>query len=321
MAMTKSKHVMKKSNLLISLLLLVWSSTSTCQDEKSLDIKGRWDITMNIDGEQMPSWLEVSKSGHETLIGRFVYAFGSARPIAEVKQTAEGAYTFSIPRQWEPEGQDMEFSFIPDGEGIKGTMVYVDGKTHNWTGVRQPKRAYTSTPSWGEPIKLFNKKDLSGWATDGDVQWMVKDGILVNPEAGVNLTTEETFDDFKLHVEFRYPEGSNSGLYLRGRYEVQIEDGYGHDPSSILFGGIYGFLTPNAMAAKPAGEWQTYDITLIGNRVSIEANGMKIINDQIIPGITGGAIDSHEGEPGPIFLQGDHGPVEFRSIVLTPREN
>jgi len=119
--------------------------------------------------------------------------------------------------------------------------------------------------------------DSSGWATDGDVQWMVKDGILVNPEAGVNLTTEETFDDFKLHVEFRYPEGSNSGLYLRGRYEVQIEDGYGHDPSSILFGGIYGFLTPNAMAAKPAGEWQTYDITLIGNRVSIEANGMKII--------------------------------------------
>jgi len=130
--------------------------------------------------------------------------------------------------------------------------------------------------------------------------------------------TDQKFDDFKLHIEFRIPAGSNSGVYLRGRYEVQVEDDYGKEPSSHLLGGVYGFLTPNAMAAKPAGEWNTYDITLIGRKVTVIANGKKIICDQIIPGITGGALDSKEGEPGPIFLQGDHGPVEYRNITITP---
>jgi hypothetical protein len=132
--------------------------------------------------------------------------------------------------------------------------------------------------------------------------------------------SEEQFTDFKLHIEARYPEQSNSGIYLRGRYEVQIEDSYGKEPSSILFGGIYGFLTPNEIAALKAGEWQVFDITLVGRRVSIVANGKAVISDQIIPGITGGAIDSNEGNPGPLMLQGDHGIVEFRNITIqTPK--
>lgn len=310
---------MKKSNLLLSALLLIWSTVSTCQDKTEIDIKGRWDITMDIDGKASPSWLEVTKSGHETLVGRFVFAFGSARPVSEVKKMADGQYAFTIPRQWEPEGQDMVFEFRPDADGLSGTMVYTDGKVHTWTAVRQPNLPYVADAKWGTPIELFNKEDFSGWHTEGDNQWIIKDGILINPEAGANLITDEKFQDFKLHVEFRYPEGSNSGIYLRGRYEVQIEDGQGKAPSNIHFGGVYGFLTPNVMAAKAPGEWQSYDITLMGNRVSIVANGQSIITDQIIPGITGGAIDSHEGMPGPLFIQGDHGPVEFRSFVLTPR--
>jgi Domain of Unknown Function (DUF1080). len=119
-----------------------------------------------------------------------------------------------------------------------------------------------------------------------------------------------------LHLEVRYPQESNSGIYLRGRYEVQVEDSFGKDPNSILFGAVYGFLTPNQMAAKPAGEWQVFDITLIGRRVTIIANDKIIINDQIIPGITGGALDSNEGAPGPIMLQGDHGKVEYRNITI-----
>jgi hypothetical protein len=107
-------------------------------------------------------------------------------------------------------------------------------------------------------------------------------------------------------------------VYLRGRYEVQVEDNKGLEPSSTYFGGIYGFLTPNEMVAKSPGEWQSYDITLIGRRVTVVANGKTIINDQIIPGITGGAIDSKEGNPGPIYLQGDHGPIEYRNMKLTP---
>jgi len=142
------------------------------------------------------------------------------------------------------------------------------------------------------------------------------EGILENPSSGVNLITVDAYEDFKLHIEFRYPKGSNSGVYLRGRYEVQIEDNYGKEPTSTLFGGIYGFLTPNEMAALPAGEWQSFDITLVGRRVSVVANGKKIITDQIIPGITGGALDSKEGLPGPLMLQGDHGPVEYRNISI-----
>jgi hypothetical protein len=85
-----------------------------------------------------------------------------------------------------------------------------------------------------------------------------------------------------------------------------------------LFSGVYGFLTPNTMAAKKPGEWQSFDITLVGRLVTVVANGKPVIIEQNIPGITGGALDSREAEPGPIMLQGDHGPIEYRNIILTP---
>ena len=127
--------------------------------------------------------------------------------------------------------------------------------------------------------------------------------------------------DFKLHIEFRYPEHSNSGVYLRGRYEVQVEDSYGKQPGSVYLGGVYGFLTPSENVARKAGEWQSYDITLVGRRVTVEANGKTIIHNQIIPGITGGAINSKEATPGPLLLQGDHGPVEYRNITISTPVN
>jgi hypothetical protein len=122
--------------------------------------------------------------------------------------------------------------------------------------------------------------------------------------------------DFKLHIEFRYPKGSNSGVYLRGRYEVQIEDLEGAEPPSDVIGAVYGFLPPNASASKGPGEWQTYDITLVGRLVTVVFNGQTVICRSEIPGITGGALDSREGEPGPIYLQGDHGPIEYRNITI-----
>ena len=171
----------------------------------------------------------------------------------------------------------------------------------------------------GKPITLFNGKDLKGWhPQNSNNQWVAEGGILKSPKPGTNIITDQKFDDFKLHIEFRYPEGGNTGVYLRGRYEVQVEDSKGKEPASIYLGGVYGFLTPNENVAKAPGEWQTYDITLIGRRVTIVANGKAIITDQIIPGITGGAIDSKEGEPGPIMLQGDHKPADYRNIVITP---
>ncbi len=311
-------HLLKKyARFVLILAFMVMSIPILAQ--KVSPIEGRWDLEMDFKGNKVPSWLEIRYSGHETLLGRFVFAFGSARPIAEVKLIGEDQFTFHIPRQWEPEGGDMIFHGKLENDALSGTMIYTDGSIANWTGTRAPRLEATVDPKWGKPIELFNGKDLTGWHVDREKnQWQAVDGILVNPESGSNLITDEKFQDFKLHIEFQYPEGSNSGIYLRGRYEVQIEDNHGYVPMDIYFGGIYGFLEPNQNAAKPAGEWQTYDITLIGRKVTVVANGKTVISDSTIPGITGGALDSKEGEPGPLMIQGDHGPIKFRNIVLTP---
>jgi len=206
-----------------------------------------------------------------------------------------------------------------DGDHLSGTMNDNAGNKLTFTANRAPLLHRTSEPKWGSPITLFNGKDLTGWKPTGATnQWQAVDGILTSPKSGSNLVTTATFTDFKLHIEFRYPKGSNSGVYLRGRYEVQVEDTAGEEPASDHLGGIYGFLTPNQDAAKPAGQWQSFDVVLVGRIVTVTLNGKTIISEQIIPGITGGALDSDEGAPGPIYLQGDHGPIEYRNIILTP---
>ena len=307
-----------RSKLCLVALSVLLAIPTMAYSQQINPIEGRWDMVISQDGKDLPSWLEIRHSGTRTLVGRFVYAMGSARPISEIKMKG-GKFTFSIPPQWEEGDRNMEFTGELDGNALKGTMLYTNGKTYGWTAVRAPKLEHTKNPKWGKARKLFNGKDLTGWHAMGENQWIVESGVLKSPKSGSNLVSDEKFEDFKLHIEFRYPQGSNSGIYLRGRYEVQIMDSKGAAPSDVEFGGIYGFLEPNEMAAKAAGEWQEYDITLIGRRVTIVANGITVINDQIIPGITGGALDSNEGEPGPFLIQGDHGPIEYRNIVVTPR--
>lgn len=310
----------RKLSLRLFLLTLLFGVSLQISAQDISPLEGRWDLEMDFAGKTAPSWLEIRHSGTATLIGRFVFAFGSARPIAEVKTYGDNKFTFSIPNQWEPKGSDMIFNGeLNDGE-LSGTMIYTDGSVVNWTGVKAPMLAYTDNPKWDKPINVFNGKDTSGWHVDGEKnQWIVKDGVLTSPESGSNLISDQKFQDFKLHAEFRYPKGSNSGIYLRGRYEVQIEDASKDlKPMDIYIGGVYGFLEPNINAVKGADEWQTYDITLIGRRVTVVLNGKTVINDATIPGITGGALDSKEGEPGPFMIQGDHGPIEFRSFVVTP---
>ena len=165
-------------------------------------------------------------------------------------------------------------------------------------------------------MPLLNGKDLTGWRAIGANEWEVANGVLRNKKSGGNLVTEQKFDDFKLHAEVRYPAGGNSGIYLRGRYEVQIADSDETEPSYGSLGAVYGFLAPSEMAALKPGEWQTFDITLVGRMVTIVLNGKTIISNREIPGITGAALDSNEGTPGPLLLQGDHGPIEYRNMTL-----
>ena len=315
----KSHYFFPAIFLLLAAISNVKANGNTKSNADSISIEGRWDITVDMDGKPVPSWLEVHHSGFHTLVGRFVGGGGSARPISKVNYSG-GKMNFSIPPQWERSDNDLVVDgTVADVNNMSGTMVTPDGKTYNWKAVRAPSLKRSKDPVWGTPIKLFNGKDMSGWHITGEKnQWVVENGVMKSPHSGSNLVSDRKFNDFKLHIEFRYPKESNSGVYLRGRYEIQVEDSKGKEASVDYLGAIYGFIIPKEQMAKAAGEWQSYDVTLIGRRVTLIVNGKQVITDQEIPGITGGALDSNEGEPGPLQIQGDHGPVEYRNIIITP---
>ena len=179
--------------MMAATVLLLWTgNVLQAQDENPLE--GKWDLVIEKDGTQLPSWLEITHSGTNTLVGRFVYAFGSARPISEVVVNND-VFSFVIPKQWEPEGTDMTFTGALDGEGLKGTMIYTDGQPYSWTAVRAPKLDYVAKAKWGKTKELFNGKDLSGWKAMGENQWLVEDGILSSPR------TLNYMQNLKCHLE------------------------------------------------------------------------------------------------------------------------
>ena len=327
--------IFRNTLLVLALTFIIHASPLAQSSQDHSELLGRWDLTITIEDEEkeelglfrhglmdedgFPGWLEVKKSGFSTLVGYYVGYEGSARPISEIHYSEEeDKYHFTIPPQW-MDIDDIYFEFTLEDDKLTGYQV-LDGHKLHWTGVRAPDLSREEPPVWGNPKNLLDN-NLSRWIIPENNEFRMEDGVLVNKEAGGNLVTKEKFDDFKLSVEFRYPEGSNSGIYLRGRHEVQIQDHYGEDVDEVSIGGIYGFIEPAVNAAKKPGEWQTYEITLVGRHVTIVHNGIEVISNRPIPGITGGSLDSNEGEPGPIMLQGDHGPVEFRKVVITPAVN
>ena len=300
-----------------ALLAVVLPAQPASRPSPNDALVGRWDITIAGPDRPLPSWLEVRPSGNGYLVGQFVGVVGSARPIAHV-EFSDGVMRFSIPPQWEQGKADLQVEGRVQDEKLAGTMTFPDGTRRDWTAKRAPSLRRDATPKWGAPIRLFNGTDLTGWHALGTNQWRAVNGVLQSPKSGANIVTDRTFTDYRLHLEFRYPKGSNSGVYQRGRYEVQIEDSLTTDPQNDLLGGIYGFIAPSEVAAKKPGEWQTYDITLVGRMITVVANGKMVVCNREIPGITGGALDSNEGEPGPLLLQGDHGPIEYRNITIRP---
>lgn len=320
----------------MAMLLTMFSETKAQSNVPGSEIIGKWDITVTIEDEAMenlglfrhglyaddegfPAWLEVKLSGFSTLVGQFVGYEGSARPVSEVKYDAEDeTYSFSIPPQWMNIDEDLYFEMTIDNGVLTGYFI-LDGNRLNFTGVRAPSLTRENPPVWGSPKNLLDD-NLSSWIIPNNNQFRMVDGILVNEDVGGNMVTKEVFDDFKLSVEFKLPEGSNSGIYLRGRYELQIED-IESDVSEISIGGIYGFIAPAVDVPRSADEWQTFEVTLVGRHVTVVHNGIEVISNRPIPGITGGSLNSNEGEPGPIMIQGDHGPIEFRKFTITPAMN
>lgn len=315
---------MRKSLAVLCLALSSTHMISASGSHRSLipdgKIVGRWDATIQeASGGEYPSWFEVTGEPGK-LTGRFVGRVGSQRPIKTI-EFANGHLTFSLPIQYERHKSDLKFEANLVGERLEGTTFDPSGATLKWTAGRAPKFDRKYTPRWDKPISLFNGRDLAGWKVrDANKagSWRVADALMENTPHGTDVITEQKFTDFKLHVEFKMVEKSNSGVYLRGRYEVQIEDNFGQEPESHRIGGVYGFITPSSNPARKAGEWQSFDITLIGRKVTVVFNDKLIIDNVEIPGITGGALDCNEGEAGPIMLQGDHEKIYYRNIVITP---
>ena len=302
----------------VSLLFGVGSTANAASDE---DFVGRWDLTVQ-DKKELPSWLELSQS-NGVLRAVFVGRWGNARLLPAVA-IREGKLSFRSPKEEEGSKNDLIFvGEILKNRRLAGVAQGPDGTMWTWSGERAPALQKRAHYAWEKPIQLFNGHDTAGWTFDNPSKassWKVVDGTLVNQSAGSNIATKDKFQDFKLHIEVNCPSNANSGIYLRGRYEVQVEDDSIPEPPSHHMGAVYGWLAPTPEQPRRPGTWQTFDITLLGRTVTVVQNGQTIIDSKEIPGITGGAIDSHEGLPGPIYLQGDHGGIAYRNIVLTPAE-
>jgi hypothetical protein len=281
-------------------------------------VLGAWDITVHHPDGAYPSWLEIRLRTESELAARFVGRFGSVRYLSSVRYR-DGLVEFTAPAQYE--AHHLHFVGSLEDGAISGNTFDANGNVVRFTAERAPGLLRTPGPNTSEPIALFNGETLDGWRLRHDRHadcWQVVAGLLKATPPCVDLVTKDSFEDFRLEVEFRYPQGSNSGIYLRGRYEIQIQDDRGKALDPLRMGAVYGFIAPAADAAKSAGAWQSAIITLIGRRVTVVLNDQTVIDGQRIPGITGGALDSNETEPGPIMLQGDHGPIEFRQVELTP---
>ena len=276
---------------------------------------GRWDLVVTAPRGTSNQWLEiVEKDGK--LDGRFQPGGGASRPLAAAKM--DGSHLIAT-IQAAGQGPEVLWDLTVDGNRISGVQRRGETADIKIAGVRAPELKRPMPKAWSNPEPLLNGKDLTGWETVGqNSHWVARDGELVNDNpghGGANIKTTGKFDDFKLHIEVNCPEGGNSGIYLRGRYEIQVGTEGGKEPSHEM-GAIYGYVAPAAFPKK-LGEWSTFDITLVGRTVTVVRDGVTIHDHVEIPGITGGALDSNEGEPGPFYLQGDHqGVIRYRNITV-----
>ena len=303
---------------------------------------GGWELTLPNGGA---GWLGVQESDGN-LKASLLWGGGSVLPLASAK--IENG-TLVLGRVHEAQRKDAKGKTVKveitdtitatvEGDEMKLTIATPrdngGGESKESFGGQRvppvPPAPDLSKVKFGRPIKLFDGKDLDGWqltnpkAING---WKAKDGILINEvlqEKGKphktygNLRTDREFEDFNLTLETRVAEGGNSGVYLRGIYEVQVFDSYGKPLDPHNMGAIYSRITPTQAAEKPAGEWQTLDITLVQRHATVILNGKKIIDNQPLLGCTGGALWADVTRPGPIYLQGDHTGIEYRNIVLRP---
>lgn len=298
---------------------------------------GRWALTIPGGGA---GWLGIEEKGG-ALSGSVLWGGGSVVPVTSTTVDGDRLVVIRVSHQKQKTaagGQRDEkttetITATRSGEVLKLVTVKAkeDGKEFaraEFSGFRipaLPPRPDLATVKFGEPVKLFNGQDLTGWRLidpNADNGWSVVDGVLLNRvvkgKHHGNLRSDAAFEDFNLKLEVRTQEGSNSGIYLRGIYEIQIAESYGKPLDPHNMGALYSRITPTVAAEKPIGEWQTFDITLVDRHLTVILNGKTIIDNQPVLGCTGGALTSDESKPGPLYLQGDHTNIDYRNLVLRP---
>jgi len=299
-------------NLLISLLLVSTLGLPSRAKNNAGGFAGRWDFDVASSSGVGANWLSVEEKSPADF---------------EIWFQPTGGHVYQV-KDYKLDGNHLVLNF---GSGNSWDLTAAAGRltgiekrgseSRELTGVRAPALRRKAPKDWTEPEALFNGKNLDGWEPIGDrakSHWIVKDGLLVNEAHGANLKTTRSFEDFKLHFEVNCPDHANSGFYLRGRYEVQLEyEAENSEPPERGMGSIYGRLAPSSMLPRTPGQWDTFDVTLVGRNVTIVRNGITIIDNKEIAGITGGALNADEGQPGPFYIQGDHtGGLLFRNITV-----
>lgn len=299
---------------------------------------GHWALTIPGGG---PGWLGIEEAGGQ-LQASILWGGGSVKPVTSVRVERDRLVItrVQVQRRGPNKGKKTTETITATLSGDKLKLVTVkarpDGREFGraeFTGRRTPPlppRPDLPKVKFGEPIALFNGNNLSGWqplSPTAAMGWSVEDGVLINRThheegkpriAHTNIRTEREFEDFNLTLEARTLQNSNSGVYLRGVYEVQVFESYGRPVDSHNMGAIYSRICPTVAAEKPIGEWQTLDITLVDRHVTVILNGQTIIDNQPVVGCTGGALWSDPLRPGPIYLQGNHSDIDYRNIVLRP---
>lgn len=304
--------------MLASLCMAATLVVAGAAQSSSQGFLGRWNLTGTGADSNAVFWLEVSEQGG-TLSGKFLNRGGSPVPLASVEVKGnELVFTTAAPQG--RTGQTHRAT-LQDGK-LTGSVTMGD-RTLNWVGVRPPKwpaANANAAHTYGTPVELITGS-LDPWKLqrpDRPAGWTFEDGVMTNEAKANNLISKQTFKDFRIQAEYKVAEKSNSGIYLRGRYELQVLDDFGREPEEHQHMAIYAWTKPRVNASKRAGEWQTMEAVLVGNRVTVTLNGTKVHDNAEIQAITGGALDADELAPGPIMLQGDHGKVWFRKVTVTP---
>jgi 3-keto-disaccharide hydrolase len=306
---------MLKQNFIASLVLLACAGIITyAQGNPFL---GKWDITGTGQNSDHVYWLEVKMEG-DKLVGYFLNRGGSVTKLPQIA-LENGELVFSPSAN---SGRAVHRAKVQDGK-LLGTLTSGEQQIA-WIGVRPPKwGAYNANGKhkFGTPVVLFDGKTLDNWGVqvkDRPSGWSIVDGAMTNSPHANNLVSKHRFEDFKIQCEYKVENNSNSGIYLRGRYELQVLDDAGKPTESHGHMSLYSRVAPLVNASLPPGQWQTMEATIVGNKVTVFLNGKKVQDNITIDGITGGALDSNEGEPGPIMIQGDHEKITYRKVVVTP---